>query len=734
MTQHNLHNYIIVLFFLGCSAWAASSSVAIQKKETAKKSDISQCPAFSPPLSPGNLKNFRFSVSGTSFADHLEDHPFALECSIAGRESLVTPLFAHRATSNDISPLRKVTEYGMTNVIKEAAFESEFEEYLKGELPSDEYASPASGFLGRVRSFLLPIRNSLSYATTTFATGMSQLSKAAEPEYHFVVDDNEADTTDTIQKRFQRVSNVLIDKKMWRRVFNTFGTHFMRIFGRVVTRVEYTIASNENKQFVPTLKMFVVRAKRVITDSPNKVETEKAPTENEEVFAKTQMDTDVVVPLSCEAWEASLNDKLLSEAEAPHRDLFPDAAVRRQQKMAKYLQALERGAVEEVCKPFSSSWLPPWLQAQFAWSGTKSSTRLVYSSVLDKCSSSDHSAVDGHVSQECKDALDHKTSEFRCDVSVPIDSHSCLVLESIYRDRHVGISMSQVYVWDTAIIGFVLFFLAVGLLRPILVSNRYLQIGAASALGIFFVLLVIVIFIIRDLRKTRIGQLGVIAMVAAIGVASFSETVTSMLWYYLTVEIRTNPYIQVGMVVSAIAAAFISRYFFYDKVPTITNYSLKMLQVATWVALCAHNREASVLVALVLLFGKMRFAVVVLFRIAFLLGYSVLYVLCLPIRMVRWMFGLGSKSDSEPRDSFPAEASLPQAYVRPTVAEGIFGATTEAKMKKFEAQGSDFTRKALKDLAAQIRANPSALSRVHDPNGLARFAGISGRGESTDVE
>ena len=603
--------------------------------------------------------------------------------------------------------------------------------------------------------------------------------------------------------------------QLWRRLYNTFIRHIPRIFGRVVTRVEYSVEASGGAggHLVPTLKMFVVRPRRVVGDlisdakalhaegevgnsegSAAADEREAIPdgdaafagamdggrassdvrTLRDRLFGSiTNSDSASVdsaravatattydglkVPLRCEGWEGALADRLLHTPDAPDRDVFPDGRTRRRQVIAAYRKAQAEGLVEEVCRPFRSGWLPPWLQAKLSWTGTESSTRLFAASALDACSEpSDEeggsngddahhadgspAAAVGPNSAACRAALEGRT-RLRCEVSVPVAAHACLVVESIYRDTSVEIAVSQAHVWDATVLWCLGLLAAVAVLRPILATNPYIQLASAATLGIVAVLVLALWLVVRDLRKSRIGQVGAVGLLTIGGFAAVSETVANTLWYYVFVESRTNGYVQLAMAGAALAAALASRFLFYDRIAGITRWSLSGVEVLTWAALASHNREAAA-VAFVFaaawrcggpigfITAPLRFirAALRLTKWALFCVAWPLVILFLLIRVVLRALGvsslgisLGPIDDGEPVEVLPEAARQARAYVRPLAREGIAGPSAEAKFQIYAQQGSEHTRRALRELGESIRRDPAVLGRLHDANGVARY-------------
>eukprot|EP00658_Telonema_sp_P-2_P062970 TRINITY_DN5165_c0_g1_i2.p1 TRINITY_DN5165_c0_g1~~TRINITY_DN5165_c0_g1_i2.p1 ORF type:complete len:188 (-),score=41.44 TRINITY_DN5165_c0_g1_i2:512-1075(-) len=179
----------------------------------------------------------------------------------------------------------------------------------------------------------------------------------------------------------------------------------------------------------------------------------------------------------------------------------------------------------------------------------------------------------------------------------------------------------------------------------------------------------------------------------------------------------------------AVAAFLLSKYVFYDRVPLIASSTMTLAQVFIICTMASHNRDATFLAAPIFL-GVYFPWVLNILAVPLLLVIGIIKLI-FNIVMFPFMFILSAGAapnpfDNVPRASFAPEDLLPRGYCRPIAADAIQGANPTEKFQAYSQQGSEATRRALDELAAHIRTNPSKyVSRVRDPGGIARFAGVS---------
>ncbi|CAM39675.1 conserved hypothetical protein [Leishmania braziliensis MHOM/BR/75/M2904] len=102
---------------------------------------------------------------------------------------------------------------------------------------------------------------------------------------------------------------------------------------------------------------------------------------------------------------------------------------------------------------------------------------------------------------------------------------------------------------------------------------------------------------------------------------------------------------------------------------------------------------------------------------------------------------------SEPLEKVPLDARQARGYVRP-LAVSSWAATSDsnttgyaglltsaARLKRYEEEGADCTRRALESLAAHLRANPGRYAtRLRDPNGVQQWAGAASTETDEEAE
>ena len=317
-----------------------------------------------------------------------------------------------------------------------------------------------------------------------------------------------------------------------------------------------------------------------------------------------------------------------------------------------------------------------------------------------------------------------------CDIYLPYNTLGCLRIESIYPNRPVaGLSVNVLSVWDVRWLSLFAGLIVLSVVKPYMLASQPLQVLATAFLGIGFVGILLLFLAFNELRKSRIGKVGILALITTGGAVGYSETAITILWNYLVDEIYTNVYLQLAVAACAVVAFLLSKYVFYDKVPLIASSTMTLAQIFICCTMASHNRDATFLAAPLFLAVYFPWVLNVLaVPILLVIGITklVFSMLLFPFAYILSAGAAPNPFDNIPRDSFSPEDLLPRGYCRPIAADAIQGANTAEKFQAYSQQGSEATRRALDELAAHIRTNPSKyVSRVRDPGGIARFAGVS---------
>jgi hypothetical protein len=291
-------------------------------------------------------------------------------------------------------------------------------------------------------------------------------------------------------------------------------------------------------------------------------------------------------------------------------------------------------------------------------------------------------------------------------------------------DLYVTSAMKLDVVWTMLFVSLVV----VSCLRPIVLRHPLLQVVLCFALGVLVFLCVALYMIIRDLQRTRIGKAGLVALLASGGVLFAVEGLMSAVFSVAFHEIRTNNTVHAAIAVASFVSAIFSQIVLRPMLPTITSCVFTVAQGTLVVLMLCCNREASLMTAV----AWLGWIVGLWSVLVTCVPLWILWLAYLPLRVImRAIIGLTSvttsaANDGDPLDNIPVFNAEPQ-YCKPLAATslGSRAQSAEERLDAYERQGSACTRRALEALAATVRDHPEKyISRVRDPNGLARFAGV----------
>jgi hypothetical protein len=255
------------------------------------------------------------------------------------------------------------------------------------------------------------------------------------------------------------------------------------------------------------------------------------------------------------------------------------------------------------------------------------------------------------------------------------------------------------------------------------------------------------LYVLRELQRMSVGRLAVVAALIVGGSTAMLEGVCNVLWTYYHLDDLWVSTSSPASVVSAggdrspllIAACLlfllvfaVNDLLFNCLVPVaylnaVTRWSVRVLLVLLWWLSLRHNAEATLLAV----------AGSFLLRRSFQrwgrwghAGYHprTPFRPRQPSQNSSRQVGDAAWGLEDPVHAIPAEALQARAYVRPLAAgpNGNYAALhdADARLRKYEEDGTVSTRRALEELAAHLRANPGKYAaRLRDPNGLQRWAG-----------
>ncbi|KAG5487722.1 hypothetical protein LSCM1_08087 [Leishmania martiniquensis] len=147
-----------------------------------------------------------------------------------------------------------------------------------------------------------------------------------------------------------------------------------------------------------------------------------------------------------------------------------------------------------------------------------------------------------------------------------------------------------------------------------------------------------------------------------------------------------------------------------------TFWCVRGLLLALWALCVLRNAEATAVAVLLWALWKLRPLARVLSRCTS------------PFESSKSLVQQGN----DPLDEVPYDARQARGYVKPLAVSSYASLrTSEARLKRYEEEGAECTRRALEKLAAHLRASPGRYAmRLRDPNGVQQWAGAA----STDTD
>jgi hypothetical protein len=261
--------------------------------------------------------------------------------------------------------------------------------------------------------------------------------------------------------------------------------------------------------------------------------------------------------------------------------------------------------------------------------------------------------------------------------------------------------------WDLAVPALLLLALFADFVRVASRRNRGLQLAFCFFFGMLILAAIFLYFSYRTASGTRVGRAGAFAAVGIIGVVAFAQGFVAYAMSGLFAAVHASPAVAAAVSASSIVATGLTRYFLGGVMPTLITASMLSVQAFSVVLAFARNREFAL--GCVLLFTLARIAM----------------VWALPEVVGSMIPSLWPDADA-PRDVFPDSARSYVRYRRPMCAAAVVGADANARARAYRTHGLQHTRRALDELAAEVRRNPQKyMTRVREPGELFRFAGVS---------
>jgi hypothetical protein len=264
------------------------------------------------------------------------------------------------------------------------------------------------------------------------------------------------------------------------------------------------------------------------------------------------------------------------------------------------------------------------------------------------------------------------------------------------------------------------------LLRPLFSKHSALQVVLCFLLGVVVVLCVVIFFVAKDLHRTRIGKAGILAVVASGGVMLAVEGLASAFVTLAAHELQTNHAVHAFVALAGVVSAVLSRYLFGSILRDVTRTLFTVAQLTLVVVMSLVNMEATAAA-----FAAVATLKLGLLSLAAKMLVSISWSVCVRpvIAFAKLLKGSGYDANNDPSDRVPVlDESHEASYHRPLAASATAaraGRDATERFAAYEKEGSECTRRALEELAATVRAQPGKYaSRVRDPNGLARFAGV----------
>ncbi|CCW69747.1 unnamed protein product [Phytomonas sp. Hart1] len=418
-------------------------------------------------------------------------------------------------------------------------------------------------------------------------------------------------------------------------------------------------------------------------------------------------------------------------------------------------------------QPRSQLRLPEWVQQML---GRRVLSVEKYMEERDIGQRSDFAASskgERRTSTSPSDSLPLKDFYFKWKATLPATQTTCLALTVLPSARgkcstmpSLPIHLEESLVFDWFWMKLCLMLVGLRLLQVRMVNSRLLRILFSAVYGSFILIILCFIYFLREFQALSVGRIGVVVILGMGGVAALAEVLLSALGYVLTnpnvLGVGIHSFLPLafqellaglpGGVAWGIAALFagtlsslLMHLFFSDRLLYAgTQWGMHGLVILNFLLLVAQNREATFLVLS--------------------LWYGGPYIYTLWHYLTNALENLRESRLNAPEDYLPPFVHREVTFARPmTIESGRYISWREAiqrrniiraqqvadlsynvqgnnrvrladydeKTSLYEKEGAAHTRRALEELAMQIRASPGKYTqRLLDPNTVHRWAGV----------
>ncbi|CCW63998.1 unnamed protein product [Phytomonas sp. EM1] len=427
-------------------------------------------------------------------------------------------------------------------------------------------------------------------------------------------------------------------------------------------------------------------------------------------------------------------------------------------------------------QPHVQLWLPEWIQ-QLLGRRVLSVEKYIEERDRDQGSQRNASSKEGRrtITAATKSSQP-KDFYFIWKATLPATQTTCLALAAVQSTRNrldtassLPIHLEESLVFDFLWLKLGLVLVGLRLFQVRMADSRLLRILFSAVYGSFILIILFVLHFVREFQALSVGRIGVVVILAVGGVAALAEVMLSAVGYVLANPavlsagmfsflplslqelLRGLPgVVSWGIVLlfAGMLSSLLMHLFFSDRLLCVgARWGMHGLVVTNFLLLIAQNREATFLVLLLWYGGS--------FARTFwscLMGVlknerraesnipeenlppaahrEIPFARPMTVESGRY---LAWKAAIQKRDASNAQHGVSSSYGVQKDHKFLFP-VSHRKISLYEEEGAAHTRRALEELAMQVRTNPEKYSqRLRDPNTVYQWAGVGVCDSESDI-